>query len=451
MKHQAKMGRINQRGAILITLIVSMVIMASAVGWMLSYSTTSSYGELLANRQLKAYYIAETGVNYARSLFNTDPNSPGYTNGPFNTPTGTTFTLSNGQFTVRTYDKVGDNKRLIIESTGVVQSGWLTARQLVIRDIAKAAVSGSTMVGEDPIAFNAVDPAAEALDPIWTPVTETVAVSETGELQFQGNESAIILNPQAIDLSTAWETNGGLLSYFLQVKIDITKLAPGKYYMMGLSFRIHPHASGSPTMDSYGVSFYRFQGDNCNFDWCTNSGFVGGIRNDTTHLPHDVRVYAVLWKKINGVYTLLASAPIVDASYGVASFVTNDWILAQWTSLFVRVNEKFISGTSGPSRNYITAYVQSPALYPDGTINWNFNNFKKITWTYINTAAVAAGSTSTEIRDDAFPSSGYPCITSACPPEFGVHGFYDSTGSGTQLFDDFGTIIQGMGGGGVQG
>ncbi len=446
MKHQDKLGRIKQRGAILITLIMSMVIMALTVGWILSYSTTSLYGELLANRQLKAYYIAETGINYARSLFSTDPSSAAYTNGPF--PTDTTFTLSNGQFTVRTYDKPGDPKRLIIESTGAVQSGWLTARQLVIRDIAKAAVAGSTMIGEDPIAFNAVDPAAEALDPVWTPVTETVTVSDTGELEFQGNESAIVLNPAAIDLSTAWETNGGLLSYFVQVKIDITKLAPGKYYMMGISFRIHPHVSGSQTMDSYGVSFYRFKGDTCNFNWCTNSGFTTGIRNDTSNLPHDGTIYAVLWKKVDGLYTLLASTPVIDASYGIATYKTNDWVLAQWASLFVRVNEKFLSGASGPSRNFITAYVQSPSLYPDGTINWNFNNFKKITWTYLN---ADADSTSTEVRDGTFPSSGYPCTGAACPPEFGVHGFYDSTGSGTQLFDDFGTIIQGMGGGGVQG
>ncbi len=448
MKHHGRIQKISQRGAALITLIVSLVIMALAVGWMLSFSTTSSYGELLANRQLQAYYIAETGVNYARAKFSSNPIY--YTGGPFNTPTGTTFTLSNGQFTVRTYDKPSDpTKRLIIESTGVVQSGWLTARQLVIRDIAKAAVSGSTMIGEDPIAFNAVDPAAEALDPVWTPVTETVTVSDTGELEFQGNESAIVLNPAAIDLSTAWETNGGLLSYFLQVKIDITKLAPGKYYMMGLSFRIHPHVPGSQTMDSYGLSFYRFKGEACNFDWCTSAGFTAGIRNDTGHLPHNGTIFAVLWKKDNGVYTLLASAPVIDASYGIASYITNDWVLTQWASLFVRVNEKFDAGTSGPTHNYITAYVQSPSLYPDGTINWNFNNLKKITWAYIN--PVAAGSTSTEIKDNAFPSSGYPCIDSACPPEFGVHGFYDSTGSGTQLFDDFGTIIQGIGGGGVQG
>ncbi len=40
--------------------------------------------------------------------------------------------------------------------------------------------------------------------------------------------------------------------------------------------------------------------------------------------------------------------------------------------------------------------------------------------------------------------SGLPCTGSACPQEFGVHGFYDSTGQGTKLFNDFGTIIQGV-------
>jgi hypothetical protein len=69
---------------------------------MLYFSTTSSYGELFANRQERAYYVGESGANYALQKFITTP----VANGPF--PTLTTFTLSNGQFAVKTYDKPGD-------------------------------------------------------------------------------------------------------------------------------------------------------------------------------------------------------------------------------------------------------------------------------------------------------------------------------------------------------
>ena len=109
-----RITRKRQKGAILITLIVAMVIMALAGSGMLYYSTTSSYGEFFANRQERAYYIGESGVNYALQKFVANP----VTNGPF--PTLSTFTLGSDQFAVKTYDKTGDPTRLIIESTGTV-------------------------------------------------------------------------------------------------------------------------------------------------------------------------------------------------------------------------------------------------------------------------------------------------------------------------------------------
>jgi hypothetical protein len=436
VKPRQKPGK-GQKGAVLITLIVSILVMGVAAGGMLSYSTTASYGELLANRQQRAYYIGETGINYARYLF--DPNT-NYTNGPF--PTPQTFTLSNGQFTVKTYDKAGDPTRLVIESTGAVESGWLTTRQLVTKEISKQDVAGSTTIVDPstgeviPIAFNAVDPTAEELDDTWTPVATSegdVIVTEEGTLEFKGDQGAINLNPELMDFPTAVENNGGVLGYFLQVKIDISKMSPGNYYMIGISFRVQDAGA----LNSYGISFYRSNGTN-GPSWYRSSSF-SGIKNT---LSTDGTVYAVLWKKVGGVFTLLASAP-VHPTYGLLDYVSNKWILTQWAALIIRVNEKDVDGDH---RNYIHAYVQRPPAYPLGTINWNFNNFKQVTWTYLNTSAVDAESSSTQVVDRTFTSENF----TADRPEIGVHAFYDSFAKDAQLFADFSTTIQGMGSGGSQ-
>ncbi len=435
----------NQRGAILITLIAALVIMAVAGGWMLGISTTSAYGELLANRQQRAYYIAETGVNYARSLFDANPSSPGYTNGPF--PVETVFTLSNGQFRVKTRDNPSDPTRLIIESTGSTGSGWLTTRQLVIKDISKQGVSGSTMIEDPasgnliPIAFNAVDPAAEQLDPTWTPVpsaVDTIEVAPDGTMQFKGNQGAINLNPTVVDIATATENSGDRLGYFLQVKIDLSKMSPGDYYMVGLSFRVQDAAA----QNSYGLSYYRSNGSHGPKTWWETAAFAD-LRNTLPTLKDD-KTYAVLWKRVAGNFQVLAYAEM-NSTYGVLDPVSNKWVLAPWATLALRVNEKFVSGTSGPSRNHITAYVQHPSKYPNGTINWNFANFKQVVWTVVPSGTGATVENGVLI-DSTFTSSH----SAAGRPEIGVHAFYDSFSEGSQLFDDFSTIIQGLGGGGVQ-
>jgi len=134
MKNKQRIGKISQKGAILITLVVSLVIMAVIGSGMLYFSSTSSYGELLANRQERAYYIGESGANYALQQFLNPPTSKAYDGtspGPFETMITVLLKLPNGQlsgdkFEVQTSYKSKDGKDwLVIKSRGTVGSGCL--------------------------------------------------------------------------------------------------------------------------------------------------------------------------------------------------------------------------------------------------------------------------------------------------------------------------------------
>jgi len=439
MKKERPIEKINQKGAVLITLIVAMVIIALAGSAMLYFSTTSSYGELVANRQERAYYVAEAGINYARYLFNPNPALPGsnYTNGPF--PVAKTFTLSHGQFTVKTSDKPGDPTRLVIQSTGIVESGWLTTRQLITKEISKVEVNGSTTTPDgDLIGFDSN--ANSVLDTSWIATAGTdVGIVSTGPsggpaLQFKGDTGAIDLKPSYIDLWTAWKNNDDLLGYFLQVKINVNSEGnKGDNYLLGLTFR------KIDNNNFYGLSFYRSEGLHPPGglpSWCTTA-FTGII-------PNDGQIYAVLWKNSSGIKTVLAYTLMDYATYGVVTNVGNQ-TLAAWSSLFIRVNEKK-DGPGGARRNHLKAYVIGPASYPLGTTNWNFANLKQITWTAAPALNPAQSAPIQDVLEDSITSAGF----TTSRPEIGVHAYYDSNAANDQFFNGFSTVIQGMGGSGEQ-
>lgn len=437
---------VNQKGAILITLIVAIVIISIAYVGMNQFTTTSTYGELIANRQERAYYLAETGVNYARYLFTPNPAAPGtnYTNGPFYDRK--TFTLSNGQFTVKTYAKPGDSTRLIIESTGIVESGWLTTRQLVTKEISKVEVNGSTttpdgnLIGFDTTNNNTGSSGSDAqLDKTWTPTPGTdVGIVSTGPsgkepaLQFKGKTGAIDLNPSYIDFFSAWKNNDDLLGYFLQVKINVNSQGTkGEHYLLGLTFR------KTDNNNFYALSFYRSENlDVSKATWCTPAF--------TSIIPNNGKIYAVLWKNSSGIKTVMAYALMDYATYGVVTDATNQ-TLAVWSSLFIRVNEKK-DGPGGARRNYLKAYVVGPASYPLGTTSWNFANVKQITWTVAPALNPAQSAPIKDVLEDSITSAGF----TTSRPEIGVHAHYDSNAANDQFFNGFSTVVQGMGGSGEQ-
>lgn len=447
--NKMKAEKLSQKGAVLITLIVAMVITALAGSAMLYYSTTSAYGELFANRQQRAYYVAESGANYALQKFAINK----VTNGPF--PTPTEFTSGNDKFIIKTYDKPEDSTHLIIESTGIVGSGWLTTRQLVTRDILKTTATPpgippiSTDASGVPLGFDANNTyqpdGTNPLDSTWTLATGTTTdeayVNVNGYLEFKTREAAIVLNADLVSLCNAWMNNGNLSSYFLQVKIKNNKNSDA-YYMHGISFRVKDISA----KNSYGLSFYKhdnkkYKGDWCaNLDWCEYDSIPQKVVNNG-------KIYAILWKRVNGVASLLAYAQMkTDTfSYGVTN--TDGTELIAWSTLLIRVNER-------SDGNHLKAYVQSiptSGTYPQGTVHWNISSFKQITWTWTcNTASCSSTTPFTEVIDRTFLSTDFCTGNTQKWPEIGIHAFYDNDGSGAQLFDDFSMAVQGTTGGGSQ-
>jgi len=477
----------------LISLVVTMTVMAVVGSAMVYYTTTGSFGELLDNRKARAYYVAEGGANYALQRFVANK----VTNGPF--PSLTLFTLSNGdQFAVKTYDVPGDSSRLIIESTGIVSAGWLTSRIKVVKNIEKAT---ATLPGQDAPASVGFDLDSDSsLDTSWNVAPGTVvSIVNTGPsggpaLQFKGDSSAISLNWQgsatAPNLLSLWNSQGQLLGYTIQVKINInSEGGKGRHYLVGLSFRVD-NDPDSETGNAYGLSYFRSYGtdkDNQKPAWIKSAAFASFAPISNGYL------YAVFWKKIGGIYTVLDYHPLTTAD-GVVSAGE----LLPWSSLIVKVDEQF-SGSGGSRQNHIYAYLASASTYPQGTITWQLTNFTEILWSqyagipsraaaaayalgsvvvpspknghsYLCTQAGTSGNTaptwpvnrnetvadntvvwteSNKLLDSSLTSANFD---TRLPDEIGVHAFYDSNASNDQFFADFGMVAKGSGSGsgGVQ-
>src|SRR4030042_4539276 len=63
----------NERGALLIGLIITITIIALAGAAIISLTTISTFGEIFANLHSRAYYLAESGGRYAIPRIKADP------------------------------------------------------------------------------------------------------------------------------------------------------------------------------------------------------------------------------------------------------------------------------------------------------------------------------------------------------------------------------------------
>jgi len=428
----------SQKGAILITLIVAIVVIGLSGVAMVYFSTTSSYGELIANRQARAYYIGESGVNYALQKYAADKS----------TFSGE-LTFSDGEkcnIITEIVPKDGTNWLKII-STGTVGSGFLKTRQLVTKEVKEALVTPpgvappTTDENGVPIGFDSNettqdDDPTNPLDNTWEvvdiPKTDYTIVN--GDLLFVGTEAAITLNAGNVNLCESWASNGHLLSYLMQMKVQNS--SSPKHFIVGLSFRMQ---NTTATSDSYGLSFYRYEESNAcpsSIDWCKNTN---GIQK---YLKADNKMFAVLWKRKSNVYTVLAYAEMTP-SYGVS--VNGD--LTPWSTILLRVNEQ-----SGG--NHIKAFVKAPTVPATGTINWSVSSFTPVLWT-ATCPPPPAGPPCTpvtpfaEVVDSEFLSTSFCSGTTQNRPEIGIHGFYDMSCNKCQFFDDFGITVQGTAGGSV--
>ncbi len=418
-KYASYLGRrlnSDQRGVILIWLIFILVI-AGILGSSMVYLTTSStYDELLANNQARAYYIAEAGGRYVTPIMQQNPATA------FTDINGNTFILSNGdQFMISNMNII--NNPMTVVSTGIVNVGsWLE--------------------GQRTITYRVPKPFSDSFDnkKNWNdPGNNANIYNVNGNNALRVNKIADVTNGVTIDfnwwdevtnlpnlglpdLADIRSQNGGLLSYQLQLKVKVKVFAgKGDHYMLGLSFRLDTGVNPDGVSDdcSYGISFFKSDVETFPIPpWIDelDPTFFGDRKAGTGLFTGDI--FIVLWKKEPDPanYTLLASQ-VLDGSNGVIG----GGELNPWSTIAVRI----IESSSG---NTISGYFQGP----DGAqccarniINWDLTNpavYKPVAWNSIVD------------NDSPLTSAGFDSLP--YPSEIGIHIFYDNPSTNVIFFDD---------------
>jgi hypothetical protein len=124
----------NERGALLIGLIITITIIALAGAAIVSLTTISTFGEIFANLHSRAYYLAESGGRYAIPKIKSDPAQAEID------LDGRTFTFDNGERFILSVDNTTPGIT-ILESEGVSQAGdWLEARAKIKYSIPKSRI-----------------------------------------------------------------------------------------------------------------------------------------------------------------------------------------------------------------------------------------------------------------------------------------------------------------------
>jgi hypothetical protein len=213
----------------------------------LGVTTTTAYGRLWANYSNRAYYLAESGGEYAGHLLRLDHDAM---------PSGT-FVLSDdcGRFTLSSSADPSDETRVRIVSTGIIGDAQRQIRYNLHRP---GQTGGGTWEGSGDID----DDNSENPDP--------------GDLTYQivdydGDQALLVQSLRSADdfrawifireslryisvadfLRQAWEQNGHYLSYDAQVKLAIDFMSSSYSYMCGLNFRM------TALEQSYGLSIVK--------------------------------------------------------------------------------------------------------------------------------------------------------------------------------------------------
>lgn len=443
----------GQRGALLLSLIVGMVVAGLLGAGMIYFTTTSTYGELFANRQARAYYVAEAGGRLAIKLLNENKSSTTYL------PPNGTYKLgvngSDGEFEMSsTSDNTDpDMPRVKVISTGIVHRGtWLETRKKITFKIPRsnptAALDGTT----DIFFNNGLNNVST--DPTWgfAEGPNAALKFDNGELLIQSDTkelfTVLAVKPQAIDLVTARANSGGLLSYEVQVKINMNfKDDKADYIAMGLNFRLDKALNRS-----YGISFYRAITDENQlpkppkYDWFTDR-FKPSF---TSAPPRDGQYYIVLWvQNETDKYTLIDYA-LLDSS------ITGGFATKRYNTILLNLREECDSppgsatGCTTTRHNLIQVYLANSSAasqYPKGTINWSYATntavFKRVKWKLSNLEIINDSTLTTQDWNSAWVP-----YSSSVPSEVGLHAFYFISANMEEFFTDFAMRGEGLGGSG---
>ncbi|MBT3387210.1 MAG: hypothetical protein HOG03_20130 [Desulfobacula sp.] len=432
----------NDKGAMLIGLIAAITIIGIMSAGTIYFTSGSGETGLFANANSRAYYLAESGINYAKLNVQ----------GGKTYASDTQFKLDNGDaFVIRTKVDPKDSSRTIIYSTGIVNSGsWFESKYDLTSNYLKSGGGDLT----DIVKLTTLDKKGKpVLNPIWTFKGGKKVKPEKDKLGLQSNKGKdkwnwvpgsgkgkgkgkgkgskgkwvkvktyvpILLslgwwktNPDNPDLAKAWTDNSELLSYETQVKIKLDDKVD--YFLHGISFRLSPKNPDWTypwNLKSYGISYFKSKDTTWPFD-IGLSGF-NAIMND--------KVYMVLWEKPPSTkYLVLKDYKLLTTADGVID--GSD--LKDWSTILLKLEEK-------SDGNYISGFVQGtdtkdaiPYALPLGTISWNYAHYNPVKWKL---------NSSQPIKNNDLRTIKFSTYT---PDEIGLHAFYASTASGKQYFADF--------------
>ena len=486
---------LHQHGSILLGLIITMVVMAVLGAGMVYLTTTSTFQELFANNNTRAYYAAESGGRYVNAIIRkhlADGNAPG----TLETLLIGTYTMSNNeQFQITGWKLypvaigAGVTNYFTYDSIGIVGSGFLQAKRKITYKINPA--NQGTLTAPPPLPPEASEfqvpqgqQAAAWLSQYYDP---TAAQDTKIFVQSAGGDAALNLAATDYTMGIKWYTNlllaqfdairhgnGDLLNYGVQIKIwedenvDYSEI-------IGISFRLDDYSTeaGYATPENmYGLSFVKMltkPTKNPSPAWYADYIWSNAAWNVFSATPS--RWFVVLWKRVYSdpdgttgplplrwnymplaYQKILGSDPVCLA--GDANSCTT---LKPWTTLMVYIDE--ISGG-----NKITGYLASPS---DGTnsyirrtitpnnlatnpILWaedkdgnliNTSKFHQINWTVV-TDSGATPLSNYIIQDSSLTTSNYRNdwiydTSKIKAREIGLHVFTSNEGANKIFYDNF--------------
>jgi len=270
-----------------------------------------------------------------------------------------------------------------------------------------------------------------------------------------------------VNLATLRQNNNYLLDYDIQVKIAFKEQVQtdNLNLIMGISFRLDDtdttatknlivNRQDSQAENMYGLSFFRVTSS---YAASADSWYQQYNFNSQSNWSNLVGTnwYIILWKRINGVPTLLAyknisGTSMVDSSTGR---------LRPWVSLMVKVEEGIaLSGdwtgfydstksTVAPFNRYnvIKVFYRSPIDTPlyanDSAVDWTeayFDSTFTSTANIYTTATTKTYNGNTYLLDQSLNTKSFDQTgTFSYPREIGLHQYYPTVNSQATYFDDF--------------
>ncbi len=422
----AKPPKRRQSGVVLIVIVFVIVTVAGLGVTTMTMSTGAIASRVTVGYANRAYYLAESGVEYVRAA--RQINTESLPNGTYTMDGGDQMLLSS----------VALSNGIQVVSIGIVNPGGPMETR---RRITFIVFDGTSEEEVLPLGFD-FDEDGSFDDDTWDLVgLKKADIVETGPsggetaLDLMGTEGSIQLNWEGnpdLDLANAWNNNGQLLSYELQMKISPfetgNEQAYSHHFMLGFSFRLYPD-----TNTSYGVSFFRSR-------LFKNNG--NPIQNPPSWLPtaleplRGTNVYVVLWYKAGSLFELM-NYKVLDDSSGLIWTQNGVNELRDYSTLLLKLDEQF--DVSGDRENHIASYLQNTDVYP----NWHSRDDMR--WSDDASTFPAPLQWQSPVTQDHVDSR----ITSAGfdvdrPSELAIHVFYDLPGANKKFFDDFAMKMEGF-------